>query len=251
MYRLLIVDDEAMIVEGLKQIINWNYYQINSIDTATTYEEAIEKSTNFKPHIALVDVCIENKKGYDLISDIKKFDREIQFIMISGYDEFQFAKKAMAAGVKDYLLKPINKNELKQVIEKVIVEDLHGTIKSEYKDKVKYDEILNCEYENMPKLIRKVIIIVHNEYAKNLSLKTIADRFQITSSYLGQLFLKETNMKFSEYLMRYRMNVAKQLLETTDLKVSCIAEMAGYTNMNYFYTQFQACFQSSPSDFRK
>ena len=72
----------------------------------------------------------------------------------------------------------------------------------------------------------------------------------MSSGYLGKLFLRETNMKFSQYLMQYRMKIAKELIENTDEKISYIAQKVGYTNMNYFYTHFQNCYQKSPKEFR-
>ena len=75
-------------------------------------------------------------------------------------------------------------------------------------------------------------------------------QYQDNRSYLGQIFYKETNMKFTTFLMCYRMNVAKELLINTNDKVSYIARKLGYTNMNYFYTHFQKCRHKAPTDFR-
>ena len=249
MYKLLIIDDEARIVEGLKLMMDWRELQFQVIETATTYAEALDKAVEIQPDIALVDVCIHDKKGYDLIQYLQRFQLNTRYVMISGYDEFKYIKKAMKLGVKDYILKPIDKKELRETIEKIIVEEFHGTIDTGgSKD---CDPVLQKDYKEFSKLTQKVILMVQQNYKENISLKYIGDQFHMNSTYLGQLFMKDTKMKFSEYLMRYRMQLAKELIETTQDKISYIALEVGYSNLNYFYTQFQACYQESPLEFRK
>jgi YesN/AraC family two-component response regulator len=79
----------------------------------------------------------------------------------------------------------------------------------------------------------------------------VAERFRMNGTYLGQLFLKETRMKFSEYLMAYRMLRARERIQSTDEKIASIALSVGYPNLNYFYTHFHAYFEKSPSDLRR
>lgn len=249
MYKMLIVDDEIRIVEGLKMIVDWQQYQFQQIETATSYTQAMELALELRPDIALIDICIHDKKGYDLIRELQQFQLTTRYIMISGYDEFKYIQKAMKLGARDYILKPIDKNELLKAIEKIIVDELHGTFTpGKSKD---FDPILHRGYKEFSKLTQKVIVTVQQHYKENISLKYIGDQFQMNSTYLGQLFIKDTGIKFSEYLMQYRMKKARELIESTQDKISCIATEVGYNNLNYFYTHFQSCYQESPLDFRK
>lgn len=252
MYRLLMVDDEKQITEGLKCLLDWESYGIQEIRTASTCEEALEIGRFFRPHIALLDVCIDDKYGYDLYRELKEDLPDLQAIIISGHDEFSFAREAMRLGASDYLLKPIDRIELGRDLEKIITQKLHGHLPrilgedGEEKD----DGILKGRPADYSKLVRKMIGIVEKDYAKSINLSVLAERFEMSSGYLGQTFYKETGMKFSQYLMEYRMNIAKELLLTTEDKVSYIAQKVGYTNISYFYRHFQQCHQKSPSDFR-
>ena len=88
------------------------------------------------------------------------------------------------------------------------------------------------------------------EYGQHISLKSIADRFRMNATYLGQIFIKETGMKFSEYLMAYRMHVARGQIVNTDEKISAIAADVGYSNMNYFYQHFHGFYGITPSEMR-
>ena len=93
-------------------------------------------------------------------------------------------------------------------------------------------------------------MIVGMEYGQHISLKVIADRFRMNATYLGQIFIKETDMKFSEYLMAMRMYVARDKILNTDEKISVVAAEVGYSNMNYFYQHFHAFYHVTPSDMR-
>ena len=250
MYRLLLVDDEKQITEGLRYLLPWEKYQIDEIRAANTFDQALEIGRGWKPHIAIMDVCIGSRYGYELHRELKEEHPDLNTVMISGYDEFEYAREALRQGVVDYLLKPIDKVELGRVLEDIIVNKLAGSLLSVQKDNQQYDEILGKDFQEMSKLMYKMIKIVHEEYGKNMNLSMLADRLEISNGYLGKLFAKETGMKFSQYLMKYRMHLAKELLNNTDYKVSYIASRVGYTNMNYFYTHFQLCYNKSPSEFR-
>ena len=220
MYRLLLVDDEKQITEGLKCFLAWEKYQIDEIRTANTYEEALSVALCFKPHIAILDVCIGNQFGFDLYRKLQKELPELYVIMISGYDEFSYVREAMRQGAVDYILKPIDRKELEKVMKTIVVERLRGSLIRTPEEEAQYDEILKKDKESLSKLVRRIIKIVQEEYEKNLNLSVLSERLEVNNGYLGKLFLRETDMKFSRYLMQYRMNVAKDLLVNTDYKVS-------------------------------
>lgn len=250
MYRLLLVDDEKQITEGLKYLLAWGRYQINEIREENTYEGALRTALVWKPHIAIMDVCIGDKYGYDLHREIKAQLPELCVVMISGHDEFSYAREAIRQGAVDYLLKPVDRVELAKVMEGIIVNRLRGSLPALETDSSQFDEVLGRDCGELSKLVRKIIQIVHEEYGKNLTLSMLAERLEVSNGYLGKVFSKETGMKFSQYLMMYRMKVAKELLSNTDYKVSYVASRVGYTNRNYFYTHFQLCYGKSPTEFR-
>ena len=177
-----------------------------------------------------MDVRIGNEFGYELINCLNGMGVKSNYIMMSGYDDFQYACEALRCGAVDYLLKPLDKDQLQKRIEQVVVENLHGTVQLEVRKNE--DPILAMEY------------------GQHISLKSIADRFRMNATYLGQIFIKETDMKFSEYLMAYRMYVARERILNTDDKISSVAAEVGYSNMNYFYQHFHNYYDSTPSEMR-
>ncbi|MFD2117415.1 response regulator [Paenibacillus yanchengensis] len=251
MYKLLIVDDEPQILEGMKRIIDWESYGFHEIKTSKTYENAISNAVQFIPHLAIFDVCIGKDRGYDAIAQLNELHLPTKYIMMSGYAEFQYAQEAIRCGAKDYLLKPVERTKLQKVVEKIIIKDLHGTLARMELEDSNSDPILGVSYDSLSKLTNRVILMVKVEFSQNLTLKVLAERFRMNGTYLGQIFLKDTKMKFSEYLMSYRMLQARDLIQTTNDKISSIAIAVGYSNLNYFYTHFQAYFKKSPSDLRQ
>lgn len=250
MYRLLIVDDEPHIIEGLKRMVNWEQYGIYQIETAVNYHDAIAKAIEYKPDIAIFDVCIEEKRGYDIIHKLSSLGLATKYIMISGYDDFEYVRQAMIAGAKDYLVKPVDRFELEKVIRRIILQDLGGSLEQPVQEDRLRDMILSTSYDQLSNLTNKVILIVKGEYSHNINLKIVANKFKMNSTYLGQIFLKETHMKFSEYLMAYRLIMAKHMIQNSTEKISYIAHNVGYSNLNYFYSHFRDYFGVSPSELR-
>lgn len=251
MYSLLIVDDETHIIEGVKAMMDWKHYKITRIFDATNFHDAVEKAMELQPDIAIVDIRIEESWGYDLVNTLKQIGLKTSFIMMSGYDNFKYIHESLLAGAKDYLLKPINYAELDRITKRIIVEDLGGEIDSVPVNEKNIDPIIKKEYREISKLTNRVLIMIHSEYDKNINLLTVADIFKMNSRYIGQVFLSETKMKFSEYLLAYRMYMARTLIENSDAKISYIAHRVGYTNTSYFYQHFKSYYQLSPSDLRQ
>ncbi len=249
MYKMLIVDDEPHIIEGVRRIIDWQRYQITDIHAAYTFSEAVKLALSLKPHIVLTDVRIGEEWGYELIESLTRAEQNCVFIMMSGYDDFNYVRKSLLAGARDYLLKPIDKIKLQTIIEQVIVNDLHGVI-PQNTAMTEIDPILHVPLSSLSKLTNKVLLIVQSSYNENLTLKYVADMFQMNSVYIGQAFLKETHMKFSEYVLAYRMHIAYELLKTTDEKIAYIARRVGFQHLSYFYSLFRNYYDVSPSELR-
>lgn len=248
MYTLMIVDDEPAVLEGTVRLLDWKALGFGQVWTARSSFEVISHVVDWKPDICLVDVRIGNDYGYELINRLGEMGVRSNYIMMSGYDEFSYACEAIRCGALDYLLKPVDGGKLYRRIRQVIIEKLHGTVPEETRQEE--DPVLKRPYMELSPLIRKIVMIVGMEYGQHISLKSIADRFRMNSTYLGQIFIKETNMKFSEYLMGYRMYVARCRILDTDNKISEVADEVGYSNMNYFYQHFHNYYGIAPLKMR-
>lgn len=111
MYKLLLVDDEKIIREGILNLIDWNRLGLE-VDEARNGLEAYEKICKDQPHIVITDVKMPELNGLELLEKVKLEYPNIIFIILSGFGEFKFARKAMKYGVKHYLLKPTDEKEI-------------------------------------------------------------------------------------------------------------------------------------------
>jgi Response regulator containing CheY-like receiver domain and AraC-type DNA-binding domain len=119
MLRLIIVDDEKIIRETVHSIIDWKQLDIEVIGVCKNGIEAYDMILDYSPDIVLTDVKMPGLTGLELIERISKTDNRIEFIILSGYGEFEYAKSAMQFGVKHYLLKPCNQEQIIDVMKNV------------------------------------------------------------------------------------------------------------------------------------
>lgn len=120
MYRLLIVDDEKQVREGLKLLLPWEEYGIEICGEAQNGKEALEIMEKEPPHIVLMDIQMPVMNGIELAEKIRELYEECKFIVLSGYDDFVLVRQAMKLGAVDYLLKPCSKESIIQILEEVI-----------------------------------------------------------------------------------------------------------------------------------
>jgi YesN/AraC family two-component response regulator len=248
MYNLLIVDDEPTILKGMREKINWYAYGFTKIATETNGEGVLSTALQLRPSLCLMDVCIGHEKGYEIIEKLNGIGVKSNYVMMSGYEDFTYAQKAMSKGALDYLLKPVEAETLQKVVERVILERLNGTLPGKAENGT--DPILCRKYSDYSPLMQRIFIYVRTEYHTNLSLKLLSEELHMNTAYLGRLFLAETALHFSEYLMAFRLVRAKEMLLTTDEKIASVAGSAGFNDMSYFYRHFKLYFGQSPTDFR-
>jgi len=119
MYKVLIVDDEPMIREGLTSIIEWEKYGYTVAGTAANGQEAIQKHAELQPSLILIDIRMPGMDGLEAIRRIRANDSVCHILILSGYADFSYAKKAISLQVDGYLLKPIDEDELEAYAKKI------------------------------------------------------------------------------------------------------------------------------------
>jgi len=119
MLKLLIVDDEQPILDGLKQLINWSEMGVTVIETATNGLDALELMDTFKPDILITDIKMPFMNGLELIRTVKEKLPGTKCIVLSGYQDFEYVRQAMKYEAVRYLLKPVEEEELIEIIEDI------------------------------------------------------------------------------------------------------------------------------------
>lgn len=288
MLNLLIADDEKVIRESLARCLDWNAFGINVVGCHADGLEALDCIIDESPDIVMTDIKMPGISGLDLIGKMRAIDQDIEFIILSGYREFDFAKRAMELGVRRYLLKPVGVEQVKDAILDAMkcLEERRATRRflagrspqplpnqmeaamphthesqqddsiAKDRDGLEADQALPAlrreQAANGNGLVEKVLQYVQLNLADStLSLKRIAAQYaHANPDYLSRLFVQETGEKFSHYLNRKRVAKAKELLLDEDCKVYLVAEHVGLGhNPRYFCQVFKKYTGMTPSRF--
>lgn len=206
-YKLLIVDDEELEREGMAKFIPWEDYGIELVDTAWNGVEGLEKIRKYHPDIVLTDIMMPGMNGIELIRQAKKEFPEIEFVVLSGYGEYEYTSQAMEEGVRHYILKPCDEEKILKIIDKVKI-----SIKERYEKKEQIAQYSNTIRDALPRAKEQVFY--------NL----LMGREQIQTDY--QLFMEELDAdaaicvlairleKEFDYIMQFALyNILEELLD--------------------------------------
>ncbi|MDO4338705.1 MAG: response regulator [Eubacteriales bacterium] len=140
MYRVLIIDDEKFIRKSIRNRMDWEAFGITEIAEAGNGEEALALMDSFQPQIVLVDIRMPKMDGLGFIKEAKKKHPAVDYVIMSAYSDFSYARTAISLGVEAYLLKPINKKELEELLQKLL-HKIHEKELSSMNRSVKTDEV--------------------------------------------------------------------------------------------------------------
>jgi len=247
MFRAIIADDEETIRNGLKKLIESYELDLVVVGTAQDGEEAMQLIETYQPELILMDINMPFMNGLEVIEKARELDPNSKIIIISGYDQFEYAQKALELGVFSYLLKPIQYRDFKNIIEKAL---------NSYRErmweinKLKEKNMDNANYKCIG---NQAIIYIKENFAQNdLSLNLIADQLHISQPYLTRIIKQKTGINFTDYLNRLRINMAINLLMDIDSNytINDISNMVGYSSQHYFSRAFKNYIGLSPIQYK-
>lgn len=248
MRTVMIADDEQLIIKGYKKLFDWNAYGYEIVAEAMDGEEAVEKAKLFRPDIILIDINMPKMNGLQAIKEIKSLFSDIDIIIISGYDDFLLVREALLLQVADYLLKPINFEELVICLAKIEDRRNDGSILLD--NKAMLTDFPHPEKNEMKTIDKMLEFIDENISEPELSLKIIASEFHMNPYYISSFFKKKTDTNFLEYVNLRRVQIAKNLLDQTDLTIGEIAEKVGISDYRSFSKMFRKHVGLQPSQYR-
>lgn len=234
--KILVVDDEKFIRTGISLILEDTFKEQVEVIQAKNGKEAIEIIENREFDIIISDINMPFINGIDLIKEIRKSNQDVEVIVISGYDVFEYARQCMKYGVKNYLLKPINDEELIDIVSVSI-----GKNKDVFEEE---DNKLEDIY------IEKAREYIETHYFKDINMAVVSNFVSLNYSYFSSLFNKHMGMNFSDYLNYIRIQKSKVLLKNIDYKIHEISEMVGYKNSKHFTKNFKKFEKRTPMEFR-
>lgn len=241
MYKLLIVDDEPGIRNGLTHL-NWDTFDIEVATSVENGLAALEYLKSNDVDIVLTDIKMPIMDGLELIQRLDEFDPPIITVALSGYDEFDYVRHCLKHKVFDYLLKPLDIDEWHMTFEK-IVEHLNTLT-----NKDTFNIKLKAHSKNH--IVQAAFDYMKQHFNEQLTLTTVAEYIYTNPSYLSRVIKEETGIGFTELLTKLRIEAAKKLLKDPTYKINEIAEQVGYNNPRYFTYTFKKHTGCTPFNYR-
>jgi len=248
---ILIVEDEPRTLARLHRILEAWAAGMYRVEDAPNMPEALARA--MEPDVALLvcDIRIPGGTGLELVGELRKRNRHPAVVLVSGYAEFEYAREAIALGVTEYLLKPVERDRLIEAVEKGLAERERNR-KLSLAERMVDDRLLDLD-RRLPAngAIRQVMEHVGAHLEEPIGLKEAASIAHMNVSYFSVLFKEQCGMTFREYVIRRRVAKAKELLLSTDLSVEEIAAKVGYRNAKHFVEMFKEQTGMSPARYRK
>lgn len=237
MFRVMLIDDEEPTRLLLKGSIDWKSLDLEVVGEAGSGIEAINKIDEIKPHIAFVDICMPFMDGIEFSKLAASRYPQLKIIILTAFDEFEYARQCIGLSVYGYILKPIVRMEIYEVLKKVI-----QSIHEPAGDTEEYWEI-------EPSAISRIAKYVEEHYTdSSLNLTSIAQTFGFNPSYLSRRFKAEIGSSFIEYLTECRMKKAINLAKENK-KMFYTATAVGIPDPNYFGRCFKKYMGSTYSEY--
>ena len=248
----LIVDDEAFSVDTLIQNIDWPSYGIDKVYSAYSAAEARNLLLREDITIALCDIEMPGESGLELIEWVQEGTRLkgmiMEFVILTCHPEYEFMRKALQIGCSDYLLKPIDYEELDRVLKKTVKLVQNKLAESSTHDLV--EEIL--EDEDRHDIVReKIIPYIHDHLTESFNVTDLADEVALNHQYMMRLFKKNTGYSIIEYVTQQKIQLAKEILIKTEWNNELVAEKVGYISASYFIKAFKRQVGMTPKEYRK
>lgn len=253
MYKVAIIDDEPLIVEGLSKTIEWEKWDCQVAGIAYNGREGMELIRRERPDIIISDINMPEMDGLKMIAGLKSEFPNMQLIILTGYREFEYARQAIELGVSRFLLKPSKMDELYEAIEAVTArlkqsDTSAGERETDSDGEKDSEELYDNEANSF--IVKNALEYIRDHYQEKLRLSDVADQVYVSQWHLSKLLNKHTGKNFSEILNGARMDKSKELLKDPSLRICDVAEMVGFQDLAHFSRVFKKMEGMSANEYR-
>lgn len=245
MYRVVLIDDEKIIVDGLTRVIKWADYNCEVVGAAYDAAGGAALIRRLMPHIVFTDIKMPDQDGLTMLAGLKSEFPEMQIAVLTGYRDFNYAQEAIKLGVTRFLLKPSKMDELHEALSAM----------KERLDKLPPDAAAGEDEPCLDRhagsfIVNQATAYIEEHYAQKLTLQEVADKCYVSQWHLSKLINKYTGNTFYELLNNVRIEKAKALLNDPKLKIGDIVDMVGYSDAAHFSRVFKRIVGVSANEYR-
>ena len=261
-YKVLLADDEQIERMALAKRLHKHFGDSLVIWQAADGNEAVRLCFKERCQIVIMDISMPELNGVEAAEQIRRLDEDCEIIFLTAYDEFSYAKRAIAIHALDYLLKPCEEEELTAVMEEAVgriqkreqLEKLH--MEQEMPEETGAEmpepdlEEEPDEPDRLGQAAEKIRRYIRKNYMKDISMQDAARMMNYSDAYFCKLFKQCFDQNFTAYLTRFRINEARRLLQDKNASVREVSMLVGYYDANYFAKVFKRIAGMNPSEYR-
>ena len=247
MYKVVIIDDEPIIVEGLSKAVPWEKWDCYVAATAESGQSGVEIIQKENPDILFSDIRMPGMDGLAMIAALKSEHPHMQTAILTGFRDFEYAREAIRLGVTRFLLKPSKMEELEEAVS-VMVQNL-----SHMKERTEDGKAVQEEPEETAAgsfIAQNAVKYIEENYMEKLKLSDVADHVYVSQWHLSKILNQHVEKSFSDILNQTRIEKAKELLWEPSLRIGDIAEKVGFLDMAHFSRVFKKFTGLSANEFR-
>ncbi len=245
MYRVVLVDDERLIIRGLSSVVPWEELGCRVVGSAYDGESGLALIRRERPDMVLTDIRMPNMDGLTMLAALKSEFPRMQTSVLTAYRDFEYARQAIRLGVCRYLLKPSDMKEIQEAIRQMSAQLDALPPERDGAEEAETDEAGNYIVRMALEYIRK------NASEPHLSLSDVAEHVYVSQWHLSKLLNRETGQSFFDLLGGIRIGQARDLLEDPLLRIHEVAERTGYSDVAHFSKSFKRYTGMTPGEYRK
>ena len=247
MLKVLVVEDEELIRKGIVLAVDWAALDCVVVGEAANGEEALEAVERYDPTLIITDLKMPKMDGLELLRRLREAGNDVYVIILTAYDSFEYAQSALRLGAVDFLLKPFHDGDLERAVlglQRRMTPPGPGGQPS-------VPPILGLKKGDKSKYVLEAMDYIGAHYNDpGISVGSIAQHLGLSEGHLSHLFKKETDYTLNNYLTRYRVHRAMELLRDCRVKVYEVAELVGYRDITHFSATFKKLAGMTPSEYQ-
>ena len=245
MYRVILIDDERIIVEGLRRVVKWADHDCEVVDTAQDGRSGAALIRQLRPHMIFTDIRMPGEDGLTMLAGLRSEFPDMQVTVLTGYRDFSYAQEAIRLGVTRFLLKPSKMDEIHEAL---------GAMKYRLDQLPREEPAEQEETESQQQagnfLVKQAIAYIREHYREKISLQDVADQCYISQWHLSKQLNRYAGKSFYDILNSVRVEAACQLLADPSLKIGEISELVGYADVAHFARTFKKLEGVSANEYR-
>ncbi|QNL96403.1 response regulator [Treponema sp. Marseille-Q4132] len=248
MIPVVIAEDEKQIRDGIVKIIPWHDLGFEVKGAVSNGTEALDLLRTIGDESLLItDIRMPKMDGISLLKAVRKEELPVKVLIISGYDDFAYAREVIKYGGADYLIKPVSEEELEKALG-----DIKKAFESENEKKLLPSLRLPQDKTTVmdDTFMHTIESYVYKNYQHAISIADVSNLVNLSENYFSHLFKQLSGETFTHYLNKVRISKSCRLLEKGNLKIYEIAEQVGFTNYKYFNSIFKKITGQSPTKYK-